>query len=208
MIGALILLKLNKADVRVMYFVTGMATQFFDFLTAPLVSLGFLLVADPNRSIKPLCARVGWWGLGYIMFGATKWVVTQLLLGRGAINDAWSHVVDRTVHQADAGFSYLKVMQLNVAQLIGYARLSQLIVGGVGLVLLVIWLWLRNKRVRRKQVAYWLTVMGLPYIWYLVAANHSYLHVWYTYRAQFISVFAGIMVVYEWVEGGKIRSVL
>ena len=45
------------------------------------------------------------------------------------------------------------------------------------------------------RAALLLVVMLLPYAWYFAAANHSYLHWWFTYRAQGVSVCALLLAV-------------
>ena len=38
-----------------------------------------------------------------------------------------------------------------------------------------------------------LMVAAYPYLWYLVLANHSQIHFWYTYRAQLVTMFGLLM---------------
>lgn len=140
------------------------------------------------------------WLAGYWIFGVSKWLLVDLLYNRGVVADSLGHVINRTITQADSAFSHVRTIQLNLFQLIGYARLSQIIVLGISLILLLIFLRYRKRQFDYRMVAYWLIVASLPYIWYLVAANHSYLHVWYTYRAQFVTVMAAVMIYSELVN--------
>lgn len=202
LIMGLVLLQHDR-KANLVFFVTGMMTALFDLLTAPLVGLGLLLITDKQGSLNQLTRRVSSWASGYAIFWASKWLLSELFLGKGEITNALGHVLNRTVTQPDANFSQLKAIWLNLMQLIGYARLSQIIVGMIGLVMLILFLIYRKKRINYRKLTYWLIIGLLPYGWYLAAANHSYLHVWYTYRDQFMAVAAGIMVYAELVAWPK-----
>ena len=46
-----------------------------------------------------------------------------------------------------------------------------------------------------KQAGLYLLVAFAPYIWYLVLSNHSYVHFWFTYRLQAVSITAILLLV-------------
>lgn len=206
-IMALLLLKYPGKAGKI-FFAGGALTSFFDLLTAPLVVLGFLLIADgEKKSFTNLVKQASLWSMGYLLFWTTKWLLTELFLGSGAISNALVHVVNRTVTSPDANFSHFRAIQLNLAQLVGYAKLSQIIVGLIGVGLFGLWLSFKKKKVDISKVGYWLMMGLIPYAWYLVTANHCYLHVWFTYRSQFMTI-AGLFLAYvELVDWQKVNKV-
>jgi hypothetical protein len=189
-------------DLTALFFITGALTSFFDLLTAPLVTLGFLLIVttDPNHK-KPTLLNICWWVLGYSLLWVSKWVLVELIFAPGAMSDALGHVLNRTVHEADPNFSHLQAVLLNIRQLIGYARSNKFgalfIAGAAGL------FFFRYRKLDTRSLqraSTWAMIAALPYGWYLVAANHSYLHVWFTYRAQFLSVAAAVLLYSEVID--------
>lgn len=60
-----------------------------------------------------------------------------------------------------------------------------------------------HTRSRTSRNLWWTLPLGatalLPYVWYILAANHSYQHSWFTYRSQLTTVlcltlvFAGLL---------------
>ncbi len=193
-------------DLYLLFFIIGMMTSFFDLLTAPLVTLGFLLlISNNNEKIIKLIKKCLAWGFGYILFWTSKWIILETFFYRGAINNAFTHVLNRSINQADQDFSHIRAILLNVKQLIGYDMNSKTISLLLFLILLLVFLFFRKKKINYLKILYWAVFASIPYIFYLLAANHSYLHVWYTYRAQFISVSAGFMAYLNLIDKKKLK---
>lgn len=193
-----LLKKGSPQNEKVIFATTGMLSAFFDLLTAPVVSLGWLLFVSPSRKVSSLIKNCLSWAVGYSVFWFSKWALVELLYGTGALSDAWHHVVNRTVTQADTNFSKGQAILLNVYQLIGYAKASKILVAMLvlgALVSLIIFHHRKLNKSKRRNIIYWMLVAVIPYAWYLVAANHSYLHVWFTYRAQLLTV-GGLFLIY------------
>ncbi len=198
----------NKGNLFLLFFIAGGLTCFFDLLTAPLVSLGLLLIAATNLEKKQnIIKNCLFWTLGYLLFWFSKWLIVALLFAPGAIEVSFNQIINRTVTQADAGFSQFKAVQLNLAQLIGYSRynrMTYLLVNGIFFLLSLRYLTFNLKKAQ--QVIPWLLIIFLPYLWYLIAANHSYLHCWYTYRDQFMSVVALLYLMTEFIDWQRIKK--
>ena len=46
----------------------------------------------------------------------------------------------------------------------------------------------------------------MPYVWYFVLANHSYIHGFFTYRAQMVTLFSGgtmMILLWEWKKSER-----
>jgi hypothetical protein len=209
LLASIMLLARKRSDVTEMifFFVVGMLTAFFDLLTAPLVTLGLLIYTSTKHfRFLMLLKKIGSWFIGYGLFWMSKWLLVETLFSSGAITNAWGHVVNRTVNPADDQFSHIKAIMLNINQLIGYDRISQVVVIGLIGIFVGLLLFFRNKYIHQYRLMYWSLVALIPYAWYLVTANHSYLHVWYTYRTQFITVAAGFMAYAELIDWERLRA--
>ncbi len=177
-----------------LFFIVGGLTSFFDLLTAPLITLGLplIFIVYLNKSnIKTVILHCLAWGSGYLLLWLSKWVLVELLFAPGAIQTALNTISSRTVSEPDPNFSYVQTLKLNIFQLIGYHKSNKIIVLVSGIITSIFLLrYISFNKKKISSVLSWIMIGIIPYVWYLVAANHSYLHVWYTYRIQFISVVA------------------
>ena len=187
------------------FFVIGCLTAFFDFLCTPIITLGVPLAILLYRSKKErrqdtlrcvagaflLCAS---WALGYVALFVSKWVVASLLTGEDVIADGLMKVAERSSERAnekaDVGsIDRLQAVVRNVK--LAFPKWSVLVAAIVVIVIVATAVYLYRKNHRRPNL-WWtlplcLTAL-LPYVWYLFAANHSYQHASFTYRAQLLSV--------------------
>ena len=80
--------------------VTGMAVNFFDMLTAPLVSFGIPLVIIISRDVKEerdfkacfsdMIYSVLAWGAGYGLCWVSKWIIGSIVLEKNIFEDAFT----------------------------------------------------------------------------------------------------------------------
>jgi hypothetical protein len=197
--------KIDRNKLPLLFFVVGILTSYFDFLSAPLVSFGFLLIVSTEQEkISYLIKSCLYWSAGYIVFGLSKWILMNVFFYNGALSNAFGHFLNRTIHQPDENFTYLKTIILNVNQLIGYEKLNKIIVLILFIILFSLFIFYRKKKINFSKIIYWLLAGSIPYIWYLIAANHSYLHVWFTYRTQFLSAVSGMIIYLELIDFNKI----
>lgn len=122
----------SNDDTVTVFFVAGGLTAFFDLLTAPVVTLGFvsIVAANPEKWRSTLVQLMGW-GVGYVSVWLSKWLIVDLVLSQGLVKDAIGHVINRTVTVPDPQFSHLRTVVLNVQQLIGYDRSNKFFAVGV-----------------------------------------------------------------------------
>lgn len=95
------------------YFFVGILSCFFDFLTYPLVALGFVLLVHfiLEREHSETWSRfmhIGEysvaWGLGYVGIWCVKWILATLLLRENILRDAILQVLYRSsVESSDSG---------------------------------------------------------------------------------------------------------
>lgn len=197
--------KINaKGRYYVFFLMAGMATAYFDFLTYPLVTLGYPLCVclylnreEWKESLKKLIGYSAEWSLGYLGLWAMKWILTDLLVGGGAIKDALDTLFTRTESAAGysklAGFATVLKQNLSV-----YGNWSfYLLVLGIAAVLIGMAVRQRREFCKTKllQGAVLLCIALYPFAWLFATQNHAEQHWMYTFKILAIAVFAGICAV-------------
>ena len=180
----------------------GLLTNYFDLLTFPLVSLGFPLIlllalrldrGESGKSLFFLTALCGCaWALGYGGMWALKWVINGLVYGWSMFFAVFEQIGLRASSNGGEISRFAVLMEnLNVI----LAKKSYLLLIGIcGLATLApaAKAFLRERRVRLDIRALNLLLPAAAVcLWYLVMANHSYDHTYFTYRGAAVMVFAG-----------------
>ena len=205
--GSIYALRTYKKDNHsyILFFVTGSLTSFFDLLTAPLVALGMLLITitllEKKNNIVPYSA---FWLLGYLLLWSSKWIIVQLFYSQNALASTLNQIVFRAVGKVDSEFSQFNAVRLNILQLIGYDWMNRIILTAfLCLAFIVLVKYFSFNRSKLKSLMPWITIFFIPYGWYLITANHSYVHTWFAYRSQFMSVLALLMIYDQFIDWPK-----
>lgn len=176
-----------------LFFVTGILAAYFDFLTYPVVTLGFPLCVYFLRkryvpwkeNVIQFMACSASWALGYLAMWASKWVLADLTLHTGTIRSAVSSVVGWT--EAVGGRSRflggLYVIGLNLQAYSHwlYPALAALLAAFD----LAVFVYAVKRTSWKKAAAYcvpYLLTACIPFGWYIVVQHHSGLHVVFTFR--------------------------
>lgn len=198
----------KKTNALLLFFIVGGLTSFFDLLTAPIITLGLLLIISTKLEKKTnIFLKCFSWSIGYLLLWFSKWVIVQMYFASNAIETAVNTVLARTISRVDTQFSHITTLKLNIFQLIGYNKYNKILVVVFVIILLVLLLrYFSFKKQKIQKIIPWIVIGCIPYAWYLVAANHSYLHVWYTYRNQMVSVMCFFLIYFEIINWEKIRK--
>ena len=189
------------------FFIVGCLISYFDFLTYPLLTLGMPLVflltekrQSIKESVKAFVGSCAAWGAGYAMMWGSKWVLGTLLTKENMIADALGNVLLRVgATESDANASIVEVIVKNISA-------NKLCLLAVVLVCII----LVGQRIVKKHPVNLkninigvLLCAALPFMWYAVVSNHSYIHYWFTYRVLAVSIYAGLLIVIQLFEGKK-----
>ena len=190
--------KIYSSCVDLAFLVTGMCTSFFDFLTYPVFTLGIpLTIVILRRSVGNQKGRLFfftlidslYWLFGYAGMWALKWILCTVFTGENIIMDGINSILERSggdVMGTKVGF--LEVISENVWRLEKYPY--ALIV-----ICTIIFLLLGRghfTKAPKEMAASYLFVICIPFFWYAVSRNHSYIHAYFAYRELGISIFAGL----------------
>ena len=188
-IGSLLVVKHKEsANFGLLFFVISSLTCYFDLLTTPLLTLGIPLTVmlslkrEDEFSFKDNLIEISklilLWGLGFALTFGTKWALASLILGQNIFSDAYEVSLYRMEAEQ---FTRWEALTKNF----GMLNLWMISIAAVVLLLLSI---INRLKISYKKVILFLIIGLMPYVWYLLLANHSYLHWWFTYRLQAITV--------------------
>lgn len=198
-----ILLKNDRLQEKKLYpelfLMVGILTSYFDFLSYPIVTLGFSLCAfflinndnDLKEKIQKLVGYCICWGIGYAGMWALKWIIADVTLHTGTIKDALWSIIGRTEaiggrHRLNGGFyviglnlqEYDRVIYPVMAALVALSSLALIVIAckkcGV-------------KRILAELVPY-IIIFCIPFAWIIVVQHHSALHARFTFRIIAVAV--------------------
>lgn len=183
----------SRARIAMLMFIVGALTAYFDLLTAPLMTLGlplcFMLWLMPKESsfremFVALLVVGATWAAGYAGAWAFKWLLATVVLQVNVFSDAYSNVMLRANELED--YTRLDAVTQN------FGMLSASLLCCIAMMLVVVLLLRFDGRGWRRTLLF-LLLAAMPYVWYLLVANHSYLHWWFTFRSQAVSLLAMMM---------------
>lgn len=207
-LGVLYFEKKSQITMTKWFLLLGMLTNFLDYLTFPIMTLGIplivlLLLKIRKQSLPGSVWRVFFfntllWSIGYIFTWVSKWVLAALVLKTDVYYEVVSKIIERTVGGGEENVQRLEMYKLNIKTLFLASEKKGIILFllFVLLVGIVVYLVFRKKHPRKFGVYLPVLCVGLfPYIWYGILVEHSQMHYWFTYRAQAVTIF-GILVIY------------
>ncbi|HKM21381.1 MAG TPA: hypothetical protein VJZ01_05005 [Lachnospiraceae bacterium] len=154
------------------------------------------------------------WGFAYAGMFLVKWGISACLFGRKAFMAALSSASERiggTVHLGDTNLDpeasvwqrLTGALSRNISALFPFRDEMNLAAGVLWFCLAlllcfsVIYL-LHTKELSFDKIGIFLLLGVLPYLRYLALSNHSYMHYFFTYRAQMVTVLAAFYLTWEY----------
>ena len=205
-----------KKQTNFIYFfiIIGNLTAYFDFLstetltfTLPLICI--LLLQNKNN---PFSTKMDYlkttlqtgisWLIGYGSAWISKWTITSVVLQTNAFQLALQQASTRISGEA-ANISITKqttgAITRNIVCLFpfNYLKENALFVFIITISIIFIFYYLFKKQNHTSLSTILCIIALVPYIRFSVLSNHSYLHYFFTYRAQLASIFAfGLAIIY------------
>ena len=224
LIASIVAIKLDKKNKSfgLLFFITGMLTCYFDFLTNEITTLfvPFIIVfikrCKENRinnfkeAFKFLVNLSILWSIGYAGMYVAKWIVASIVLNKSII-DIWSYYVKDNlflrVNGETYNFSKLQLifesLKRNYITLFPlYDFKDSIIIYLIPIFLIIFEAIFINKKEIKKQwkSAILFIIAIIPYIRYAVLSNHSFWHSIFTFRTQIITIMAVILGIYYSVD--------
>lgn len=179
------------------FLMIGILVAYFDFLTYPIVTLGFSLCAfflmqgkekltiGFREGVGQMLTYSACWALGYVSMWASKWVLADLTLHTGTIKSAFSSILGWTEaiggRPRFSGGFYVIGLNLGEYDSMLYPLMAVLLL----LFDITVFVWAcRRASLKRAVVCCvpYLLIACLPFAWYIVVQHHSGLHIAFTFR--------------------------
>ncbi|MBR3281036.1 MAG: hypothetical protein IKI57_04255 [Clostridia bacterium] len=204
------LIKKDKIkDIYLFFFVTGIFTNYVDYLTVPLLTIFMpllLMMIDYSKEhtlkeniiflIKSCIA----WGVGYAGMWITKWAIYDLLIpGKTSmLKIGFSQSIYR-MNRDNAYYGYdVSILEVIIPK---FVRALRVILLNVILVIVLPIMFKKKKhnnkldlqdiKCEKKFSFFIFFIIGLaPLAWYILLANHTFLHFFFTYRMIAIFILA------------------
>ena len=201
-------------------FILGSITVFLDLLTTPILPVGMAIIFIflhyyqksklfiPNKTI--IYAFIAWTA-GYVSTWASKWILATIICQQNIIAQALHQVLFRV---AGDGAKYevhrLSMLESNIKMLFqpfGHTP-KVIIISLIVITCIILIRYFRKNDINKNLTKKLLLFSLLPYLWYLMAANHSQIHSWFTYRSQIITAFGFVYLISYISDWTKIKSAL
>lgn len=204
-----LLLKKDRSNIPLNFFVFGSITNFFDFLTNPIVTYGIpiiiyfmIIYKDEYNTFKDiffiyLKTSISWF-LGYLITWVSKWILTDIIVNRETVKNAIEQINFRTTGEEIKISTFLNRLQEY------FSIFSIKIIIIICLLFLLIGI-LNQKRLKQtnnkfiKMITYLIGTI-IPFVWYFVLIQHSNAHIFFTYRNLVVTIFALQILVLEIVN--------
>lgn len=221
----LVLLLSDQRKIPYLFLITGICSNFFDFLTVETITLCVPLViyfcglhsrgetADFKCSLKAFVKLCALWLCGYIFTWISKWIIAAVVLKMNVMTNVMESISQRSVGQVQDTplFDQLKnALLFNIREMFPFhltesLRATVIMVAAVLFLLFAIWFLYRKEHLAEVSKIL-LLIACIPYVRYLVLSNHSYSHYWFTFRAQLSSVMAILLAVGVNLDKGLLKK--
>ncbi len=210
----------KRLILDILFLISGIVTCYLDFLTTETLPLLIpLLLAlhiledtadfDRKKSRNFAIRSCVIWGAGYIGMWLMKWLLASLILHENAMQYVWGHVEERIgagqnipLPQFLAGALWKNICCLFP---LGYGTLGVEAAVVLTVLLAYICFVYHRKTIDRDRILLYAALGCIPLIRYLIIHNHSYLHYFFTYRAQAAGILALSYILWEITDFGAIR---
>lgn len=198
------------------FLLVGIVEVYVDFLTYPLVSLGvplclfivlnkdlFLKVSLKTAAEKIFACSFAW-GFGYSLMWIGKWILATILTGRNVIYESLGEAIYRTSSQLSATeggqtFTFFEVIYRNINDL---TRDSFKVFLDIFILYMIFKMIRSHAKIFHNKVLFGVFgfIILMPFVWYAVLSNHSYLHDFLAYRELAVAMFGFSCLLIEMSE--------
>ena len=203
------------------FLISGMVTNFLDFLTAETVTLLFplLLTIYTAETMKPAPTRpkaIGavklciLWGVGYVGMWVLKWILAGAVLGEDVMPYIGEHIVERTIEApyGEEDAIILKALWSNIECLfpLGFGAVGMIAAIVLVVAAVCVCIIFRRKGVSKANIIIYAVVGAIPFLRFTVLMNHAYLHCFFSYRALAGTILAICLIMFEIISFGRAKD--
>ncbi len=201
----------RPGQLCLLLFAVGSLTAYFDLLTCPMMTWGIPMCVYLLKEHKdPMCPQPllrirNWtvasflWVVGYGLTWVSKWLIATLLTGENVIRDGARQFAIRAGGQIDYSRWDALANNLNLLPW-PYVALTLCLLAALAI-------WRFNRKGLPTALLCLLTALP-PLAWYLVTADHSYLHYWFTYRSLSVPLMALFFAAVALTDWPRLKAAL
>lgn len=199
----------DSKRLTMMFFTIGAFTSYMDFLTTPILTLGFplLVIVAINKEkerLRTLFTQSFVWLLGYASIWASKWLIGWMLTGENIIDSAMACAQQRVGNTIVFGGAEMYMNQFFDIILTKLSNMIYPICIAIGIVTVLMILYFYKKRDKLKEYN-WLVIIALmPIAWFIIMKNHSLQHIFFTWRDFMLTLWC--MLIFAFSNYNKIKT--
>ena len=206
----------------ILFFISGILTCFFDFLTTEeitiLVPLVFIIasrikkeqIKDIKSEIKFIIKSMIIWFIGYSFTWFAKWILASIILHINALD----YVVDKALIRINGdlvGMSYFEIyMETLRKTILSLYPLNiiknKFILIIIPIILILIFAIFRKKEKNYKKILPFFIISIIPYLRYAVLVSHSYRHYFFAFRTQFPVIMSIMLIFYFCIDKNMLKK--
>jgi hypothetical protein len=195
----------HRKKILLIAFIFGCCTAYFDLFTTPLLICGLpLIVYISLKTDEPFIRRLKTvllfsclWAFAYALTWMTKLTLATLFTDMNVFTDAYSAFVgwaDTPHTPRITGITKpLKMLHLSFICIV------------ISLLLLCM-IFFFNKKELKTNILLFIVAL-YPFVWYFLAAQPSYWHWWFSYRAYAISIIALFFILINFISWDKVKKI-
>lgn len=223
LISCIILLKnLDRIkNFSLFTFIIGCIANFVDFLTVPIITLGFPLLLyiyyKQNNNIKNtdltriVILSTLTWFIGYGLTWLSKWILFDCIYNNNLLELALNQIIYRSTGSTTFNSLSKKVENQNIDELVFIlseliSHLLLLLTIAFIFISFFIIIYFKKNRIKIsllkfniliKQCLPILIIVLLPLFWYILLASHTTKHIFFTYRNMSVSLYGLSICLYK-----------
>ena len=204
----------EKSFLLVMnFFMLGCVVNYFDLLTYPLVALGVPLAYWLNACVlkkgEKVIRIIGYvtkyciaWACGYGSMWMSKWLLGSFITGENILSEAINQAAVRTGNTAAQDeFVFTELM----GRLFYASNKLVILIAAACMVASVLYGIKKKVKISVNSIIVCVVIGAMPFVWYAVLSNHSWIHFWFAYRELAIFINALLMMVVGLIQNNTER---
>ena len=215
LIASIIAVQIEKRGdngLYILFFMAGIFTCFLDFLTTEIITLCvplllvFFIRKEQNRlpsfkeSMIFIIKACFLWGTAFILMFCAKWILAGIILDIHSLEYVKNQALLRingTQDWVSKSEMYHEVIPNNIKTLLPMFYIAKYDAWPILFVIFAIFLALLDwHHIEKKKFSILMLLIGaVPYARYIILANHSYRHVFFTFRCQIITIMALLFIM-------------
>lgn len=190
-------------NIGLLFFCAGSIVGFADLLTEPIISLFipitlyFLLNQKEELSLKDIVKRYLFlciiWGIGYALTWMSKWIIVDIIKNRGMFKQSLQQIIIRSKGTNP-------ILYRDILSKINYLSSNlclYIFICVPSIIVSIIYAIIKKMPINIKILPYIVNSI-IPFVWYFLIKNHSWLHPFFAYKLLAISII-NILVIYIYI---------